>query len=180
LIYELNGKKPLVPVNCFIADGAVVVGDVVLEEDVSIWFNAVLRGDNERITIGKGSNLQDGVVVHVDSGYPVSIGEYVTVGHNAIVHGCSVGDGVLIGMGATVLTGAVIGEGAIIAAGAVVAQHKVLEPGWLYGGVPAKPVRELSSEEKKAGRNGAVHYIENSRLFKSSLVSLTADEIKED
>lgn len=165
--YTLNGKTPQIHPSTYIAPGAHVIGNVELQEDTSVWFNAVLRGDNDKITIGKGSNIQDGVVVHLDEGYPVNVGENVIVGHNVTLHGCTVEDGALIGMGATILNGAVIGKGALVAAGALVPEGKVIEPGTLVAGVPAKVIRDLTDENIKRIKNGAGHYIENSRLFKS-------------
>ena len=125
-----------------------MVGGVTLSEGASVWYNAVLRADGDAITIGVGSNLQDNVSVHVDAGHPVVIGENVSVGHNAVVHGCTIGDGSLIGMGAVVLSGAVIGEGCLIAGGAVVLEGAVIPPGSLVAGVPAKVRRELSDDER--------------------------------
>jgi carbonic anhydrase/acetyltransferase-like protein (isoleucine patch superfamily) len=144
-----------------------VIGNVELQEDTSVWFNAVLRGDNDKITIEKGSNIQDGVVVHLDEGYPVNVGKNVIVGHNVTLHGCTVEDGALIGMGATILNGAVIGKGALVAAGALVPEGKVIEPGTLAAGVPAKVVRKLTEKNIKRIERGAGHYIENSQMFKS-------------
>lgn len=165
MIHSLNGKNPKVHESTYIAPGAHVVGDVELKEDTSVWFNAVIRGDNDRITIGKGSNIQDGVVVHVDEGFPVEVGENVIVGHNVTLHGCTVKDGALIGMGATVLNGAVVGEGALVAAGALVAEGSVIEPGTLVVGVPAKPVAKLDEQKRERIKRGAEHYIENGRLY---------------
>ncbi len=120
----------------------------------------------KKITIGKGSNIQDGAIVHVDSGYPVRVGEYVTIGHNVVLHGCTVKDGALIGMGATILNGAVIGEGTLVAAGALVPEGKMIEPGVLVAGVPAKVIRTLTPEEIERSKNGAFHYIQNGENFR--------------
>src|SRR5205823_12098750 len=149
-IYEFQGKKPEVHPSCFLADGAKIIGDVVLEENVSVWFNVVIRGDVERIRIGKNSNIQDNAVIHVTHfANPTKIGENVTVGHGAILHGCTVGDGALIGMNAVVLDRAVIGEGALVAAGAVVTPHTHVPPKMLAAGVPAKVIRHLSDAEEE-------------------------------
>ncbi|HEU5138360.1 MAG TPA: gamma carbonic anhydrase family protein [Bacillales bacterium] len=164
--YSLNGKNPKVHSSTYIAPGAHIIGDVELQADTTVWFNAVLRGDNDKITISKGSNVQDGTVVHVDEGYPVKVGENVIVGHNVTLHGCTVEDGALIGMGATVLNGAVVGKGALIAAGALVPEGKVIEPGTLAAGVPAKAVRKLNVEDKERLKQGAQHYIDNGREYK--------------
>lgn len=165
--YTLNDNMPQVHSSTYIAPGAHVIGNVELQEDTSVWFNAVLRADNDKITIGKGSNIQDGTVVHVDDNYPVTVGENVIVGHNVTLHGCTVEDGALIGMGSTVLNGAVIGAGALVAAGALVPEGKRIEAGTLVAGVPAKTIRKLSDGDIERMKSGAEHYIENSRQFKT-------------
>ncbi len=167
MLHKLKGYYPKVDESTYIAPGAQIIGNVELAENTSVWFNAVLRGDNDKITIGKGSNIQDGAVVHVDPGYPVTVGENVTVGHNVILHGCTVKDGALIGMGATILNGAVIGEGALIAAGALVTEGKVIEPGMLVAGVPAKALRKLSEENIERAQKGTESYVQNGALYKS-------------
>ncbi len=163
--YSLKGKNPQLHPSVYVAPGAQVIGNVIAEENATIWFNAVLRGDNEQIKIGKGSNIQDGTIVHVDPGFPVNVGENVTVGHNVILHGCTVEDGALIGMGATILNGAVIGKGALVAAGAVVGEGKKVEPGTLVAGVPAKPIKQLSPENIERMQEGVQHYIEKGKLY---------------
>ena len=157
-VLSAAGRTPRLHPTAFVAAGARVVGGVTLSEGSSVWYNAVLRADGDTIAIGVGSNLQDNVSVHVDSGRPVVIGENVSVGHNAVVHGCTIGDGSLIGMGAVVLSGAVIGEGCLIAGGAVVLEGTVVPAGSLVAGVPAKVRRELTAEER-AGivRNAQVY-----------------------
>ncbi|HEX7065990.1 MAG TPA: gamma carbonic anhydrase family protein [Bacillales bacterium] len=164
--YPLGEKKPKIHSSTYIARGAHVIGDVELQEDTSVWFNAVLRGDNDTITIGKGSNVQDGTVVHVDEGYPVKVGENVIVGHNVTLHGCTVEDRALIGMGATVLNGAVVGRGALVAAGALVPEGMAIEPETLVAGVPAKVVRKLKAEDTERLKRGVQHYIDKGRQFK--------------
>jgi carbonic anhydrase/acetyltransferase-like protein (isoleucine patch superfamily) len=149
-VLSAAGRTPSVEPSAFIAAGARVIGGVTLGEGSSVWYNAVLRADGDTITVGAGSNLQDNVSVHVDAGRPVVIGENVSVGHNAVVHGCSIGDGSLIGMGAVVLNGAVIGEGCLVAGGAVVLEGAVIPPGSLVAGVPAKVRRELTADERAA------------------------------
>ena len=141
--------------NVLIAPGAVVVGDVALAEDVNIWYGAVLRGDSGKITVGKGTNIQDNCVVHEET----TIGEYCTVGHGAILHGCTVGDGCLIGMGAIVLNDAILGEGCLVGAGALVTGKTNAPAGSVLLGSPAKVVKTLSPEEIKAQRESALHYI---------------------
>ena len=152
----------------WIAEGAVVVGDVSLHENVNVWFTAVLRGDIESLTIGEGSNIQDGAVCHADPGYPLIIGKGVTVGHRAIVHGARVGDNSLIGMGAILLNGATIGNNCIVGAGALVTQNKVFPDNSLILGSPAKLIRELSSEEIAINRQSAAHYVMKARAFKDT------------
>lgn len=148
-VLSVAGSSPAIDPSAFIAAGARVIGAVALGEGSSVWYNAVLRADGDTITIGAGSNLQDSVSVHVDRGSPVRLGENVSVGHNAVVHGCTIGDGSLIGMGAVVLNGAVIGDGCLVAAGAVVLEDTVIPSGSLVAGVPAKVRRELSTEERE-------------------------------
>ena len=147
---SLPNSSPSVDASAFVADGARIVGDVSLAAGASVWYNAVLRGDSARIVIGPGSNVQDNVSVHVDSGHPVVVGAKVSIGHNAVVHGCTIGDGSLIGMGSVILSGAVIGEGCLIAGGAVVLGGTEIPSGSLVAGVPAK-VRRALSEEERAG-----------------------------
>jgi carbonic anhydrase/acetyltransferase-like protein (isoleucine patch superfamily) len=166
MIYSFQGKSPKIHPTAYIAPGAQIIGDVVIEENASVWFNAVLRGDNDQIRIGKGSNIQDGSIVHTDHGFPVNVEENVTVGHNVILHGCTVKSGSLIGMGATILNGAVIGEGSLIAAGALVLEGRTIPPGSLAAGSPAKVIREVSPENAEALRQGAVHYQEKAAQYK--------------
>lgn len=143
----------------YIAPGADVMGDVVLEKDSSIWYRSVVRADHDRIHIGMGSNIQDGCVLHVDEGYPVEVGDYVTVGHNAVLHGCEIGEGSLVGMGAIVLNGARIGKNCIIGAGALVTQGTVIPDGMMALGSPAKVKRALTEEEIERNRESAREYI---------------------
>lgn len=149
----------------FIAPGAVCMGDVTLGKDCGIWYHATVRADRAPIMIGSGSNIQDNCVVHVDEGFPVTIGKYVTVGHGAILHGCEVGDGSLIGMGAIILNGAKIGKNCIVAAGALVTQNTEIPDGMLAMGSPAKVIRELTEEEIASNRKNAEEYIEEAREY---------------
>lgn len=149
----------------FIAPGAVCIGDVTHGKDCSIWYHATVRGDRALIMIGSGSNIQDNCVIHVDEGFPVKIGDYVTVGHGAILHGCEVGDGSLIGMGAIILNGAKIGKNCIVAAGALITQNTEIPDGMLAMGSPAKVIRKLSEEEVAANRKNAEEYIEEAREY---------------
>lgn len=144
----------------YIAEGAKVIGDVTIDENSSIWYNAVVRGDVNPIMIGKKTNVQDNAVLHVSHSHTLTIGNYVTIGHGAIVHGCTVGNNVLIGMGAIVLDGAVIGDNCIIGAGALVTQNKEIPEGSLCIGSPAKVTRELTEEEKSSIIENANEYVE--------------------
>lgn len=152
----------------FIAPGAVVVGDVTLEAEASVWFQAVLRGDTDRIVVGEQSNIQDGAVLHADFGFPCVIGAGVTIGHRAIIHGATVGDNTTIGMGATVLNDAVIGENSIVGAAALVTEGTIVPPGSLVLGVPGKVKRALTTEEIERNRLSAEHYVNNAKLFAES------------
>ncbi len=157
-VLSVAGSSPHLAEGTFVAAGARVIGDVSLGEGASVWYNAVLRGDSASITLGAGSNIQDNVSVHVDDGSPVVIGENVSVGHTAVVHGCTIGDGSLIGMGSVVLSGAVIGAGSLVAGGAVVLEGTVIPEGSLVAGVPAKVRRELSDAERaKILRNAEIY-----------------------
>jgi carbonic anhydrase/acetyltransferase-like protein (isoleucine patch superfamily) len=134
----------------FVAENATIVGDVTLGKNTGIWFGAVLRADNDSITVGDGSNIQDNCVVHVSDKHPVTIGKNVSIGHGAIVHGCTIKDRVLVGMGAIILNGAEIGEDTIIGAGAVVTENKIIPPGSLVMGVPGKVIKELTEDQKRS------------------------------
>ncbi|MFG2515200.1 gamma carbonic anhydrase family protein [Streptomyces sp. NPDC048584] len=149
LITGIGGREPKIDEDAFVAPTASVIGDVTLGAGASVWYGAVLRGDVERIFVGASSNVQDNCTLHADPGFPVSVGERVSIGHNAVVHGATVGDDCLIGMGATVLNGAVIGAGSLVAAQALVPQGMVVPAGSLVAGVPAKVRRELSAEERE-------------------------------
>ena len=157
-LIALDGSAPEVADDAWVAPTAVLVGRVRLGSGSSAWYGAVLRGDGEQITVGAGSNVQDGCVVHADPGFPATIGDGVVVGHNAVVHGCTVEDGSLIGMGSTVLNGAVIGAGSLVAAGAVVLEGTQVPPGSLVAGVPAKVRRPLDEAEQASLRENAATY----------------------
>ena len=139
-------KKPRIDEQAVVADGAVVLGDVTIEKDVSIWYNAVIRGDVNSISIGEGTNIQDLAVLHVDADASLAIGKNVTIGHGAILHGCTIKDQALIGMGAIVLDNAVVESNTIVAAGSVVTKGTVVESGWVYGGIPAKKIKQMGEE----------------------------------
>jgi carbonic anhydrase/acetyltransferase-like protein (isoleucine patch superfamily) len=149
----------------FIAKSADVVGKVKLGNFISVWFQVVLRGDVDSITIGDRTNIQDGTVVHVAAGYPTIIGEGVSIGHKAIIHGCEIGDNVLVGMGAIILNGAKIGENSIVGAGSLVTQGKVFAPNSLIMGSPAKVVRQLKPEEIQSIRDNAEEYLETMKGY---------------
>ncbi|HRW16025.1 gamma carbonic anhydrase family protein [Amaricoccus sp.] len=169
--YELDGVAPELPDggDVWVAPGARLIGRVILRDGASVWFNAVLRGDNEPIVLGPGSNLQDGVICHTDMGFPLTIGADCTVGHMAMLHGCTIGDGSLIGMGATVLNGAVIGRGALVGAGALVTEGKVIPDHVLAVGRPAKVVRDLTEAEVAGLASAAAGYRANMRRFRAGL-----------
>ena len=159
------GTPPTIHPSAFVAPGATVVGDVTLGEESSVWYGAVLRGDINSIKIGPRSNIQDGTIVHLADDFGTYVGELVTVGHGAIIHACSIADEVLVGMGAIILDGAEIGARSIIGAGALVTQHKIIPPGSLVLGSPAKVVRQLDLEEQKTIRFWADKYVQVSRKF---------------
>jgi len=163
---------PIIHPSVFIASTATVVGDVTLAEETSVWFGAVLRGDVESITIGPRTNVQDGCIIHADTGQPTVIGAGVTLGHGAIVHGCRIADNVLIGIRATVLNGAEIGEDTLVGAGAVITPGTVIPAGSLVLGLPAKVVRSLSPEEMQSIRDSAARYVENARRYGANVFNL--------
>ena len=169
-IYALDDIAPTRPAGFhWIAESASVMGNVIIGEDVGIWFDAVLRGDNEPIRIGRATNIQDLAMLHTDPGHPLSIGEGCTVGHRATLHGCTIGDNSLIGMSATVLNGAVIGRNSLVGAGALVTEGKVFSDNVLIVGAPAKVVRELDGVAIEGLRRSARHYVENARRFAAGL-----------
>ncbi len=157
-LYTFDSNRPSVDDSAFIAPSADLIGRVVVQPRACVMFGAVLRGDTEIITLGEGSNIQDGVAVHADPGFPVTIGQGVSVGHSATIHGCQIGDHSLIGMGARVLNGASIGENSLVAAGSVVLEGQTIPPGSLVAGIPATVKRQLSEEEQEAIRKNASHY----------------------
>ncbi|MCI9856768.1 gamma carbonic anhydrase family protein [Microbacterium proteolyticum] len=168
-VLALPDAAPALDAAAFVASGARIVGEVHLGEGASVWYNAVLRADSASITVGARSNLQDNVSVHVDAGRPVRIGTDVSVGHNAVVHGCTIGDGSLIGMGSVVLSGAEIGPGCLVAGGAVVLEGTVVPAGSLVAGVPAKVRRALSDEERAKILRNAQIYVAHSDRHRSAL-----------
>lgn len=169
MIIKYKNFNPKVDESAFVANSADVIGKVTLEEDTSIWFGAVLRGDCNSIYIGKGSNIQDNSTVHVGENSKAEIGEYVIVGHNAIIHGCKIGDNCLIGMGSTILNDAEIGEGTIVGAGSLVTSGKKIPSGVLCMGSPAKVIRELTEKEREHVRASVLFYIEESKNYKNGV-----------
>ena len=172
MIYALDGIAPEIDASAWVADTAVLIGKVVLEADTSIWFGAVLRGDNEEIRIGRGSNVQENSVLHTDMGSPLTIGADCTIGHKAMLHGCTIGDGTLIGMGATVLNGAKIGKGCLIGAGALITEGKEIPDGSLVMGAPGKVVRALDADAQQRLLQSARGYQANARRFAQGLTRL--------
>jgi Carbonic anhydrases/acetyltransferases, isoleucine patch superfamily len=169
-LYSLDGVAPTLPDGFhFIAESAELIGKVIVGADAGIWFGAVLRGDNEPITIGAGSNIQENCALHTDMGFPLTVGEGCTIGHKAILHGCTIGDNSLVGMGAIVLNGAVIGRNCLIGAGALVTEGKVIPDNSLVVGAPGKVVRTLGPETEEMLRKSAAHYVENARRFARGL-----------
>ena len=168
-LYAFKGQRPTRHASAWVAPSADVIGDVVLGEDVSVWFRAVIRADNTRIPIGARSNVQEGAMLHSDPGSPLTIGEDVTIGHHAILHGCTIGDRVLIGMGATVLNNAVIPDDCLVGAGALVTEGKTFPPGSLIVGSPAKAVRQLDERAIAMLKVSAAHYVANGRAAAAEL-----------
>ena len=165
MIYTLDGIAPTIEPTAWIAPEAVLVGKVVIEAEANIWFGAMIRGDNEEIRVGAGSNVQENSVLHTDMGYPLVIGANCTIGHKAMLHGCTIGDGTLIGMGATILNGARIGKGCLIGACALVTEGKEIPDGSLVMGAPGKVVRVLDAEARERLLRSAAGYRANARRF---------------
>lgn len=168
-VWQLGDRSPTIAAHVFIAPGAHVIGNVTLQKNSSIWFNAVLRGDLEPISVGEGTNIQDGAVLHTDEGFPCVIGNNVTIGHNAVIHGATIEDGALIGMGATVLTGAKLGKGAMLGAGALLPEGKEIPDHMLAVGVPAKVIRAVEAND------GAAFYQANAKRFLEHLLPVAKD-----
>ena len=169
MIYSLEDRQPEIDDSCFVAESADLIGSVVMHENASVWFNCVLRADNEPITVGKNSNVQDGSVLHVDPGFPLNIGEGVTVGHKVMLHGCTIGDNSLIGINAIVLNGAKIGKNCIIGANALVTEGMEVPDGSMVLGSPGKVVKELDERAFAMLKMGADHYVSNGKRYAAKL-----------
>jgi carbonic anhydrase/acetyltransferase-like protein (isoleucine patch superfamily) len=175
-LFQLGQDRPQVHPSVFVAPGAIVVGKVELHENSSVWFNVSLRGDNDLIVLGEGSNIQEGSVLHTDTGHPLTIGKRVTVGHQAMLHGCTIGDESLVGMQAILLNGSQVGRHCIIGAGALLTGNTVIPEGSMVLGSPAKVVRPLKPEEIEMIRQAAAGYVDRAKLFKTELIALDGTE----
>jgi len=171
-IYTLGARRPQIDPQSWVAPNATVIGDVRLGAGASIWWNAVLRGDNDPIVIGENSNIQDGSVLHTDEGVPMHIGADVTVGHLVMLHGCTVGDGSLIGIGSVILNRAVIGNGCVVGANTLIPEGKVFPDHVLIVGSPGRVVRELSADDVIHLKHAAAHYVANAQRYKDTLTPL--------
>ncbi|SFS10268.1 gamma carbonic anhydrase family protein [Yoonia litorea] len=168
-LYALGEMTPQIADDAWVAPGCYVIGDIAVEARASIWFGSTLRGDNERITVGEGSNVQENCVLHTDIGFPLTIGAGCTIGHKAMLHGCTIGENSLIGMGATVLNGAKIGKNCLIGAGALITEGKEIPDGSLVMGAPGKVVRMLDEAAFEGLRQSAIHYQDNAVRFAKDL-----------
>lgn len=168
-IYQLGEHTPEIDLSAYITDSANVIGKVKIEGYASVWFDATIRGDNELITVGENSNIQEGCVLHTDLGYPLTIGRNVTVGHQAMLHGCTIGDGSLVGIQAVILNGAKIGKNCLVGAGALVTEGKEFPDNSLIIGTPAKAVRTLSDEDVARMHGNTRNYVERGQFFKTHL-----------
>jgi carbonic anhydrase/acetyltransferase-like protein (isoleucine patch superfamily) len=169
MMYRLADRQPVLHPSAFVAPSADLIGSVVLEENASVWFKCVIRADNDVITIGRDTNVQDGSVLHTDTGIPLTLGRGITVGHQAMLHGCQVGDYTLIGMRATVLNRARIGRYCLIGAGALITEDKEIPDGTVWMGSPAKLVRQVSDVERHVLEGSAAHYVQNAQRYRGSL-----------
>lgn len=170
--YEIEGRRPVLKGRCWVAPGAHVIGEVTLGQGASIWFGAVVRGDNTPISIGEGSNIQDGAILHSDPGFPLTLGNRVTVGHKAMLHGCTIGQGSLIGMGATVMNGAVVGAQSLVAANALITEGKSFPPRSLIVGSPARVIRQLDETALAGLETSWRQYQAKAAAFAQGLVTL--------
>jgi carbonic anhydrase/acetyltransferase-like protein (isoleucine patch superfamily) len=169
MLYALDDKTPQRAPTSWVAPNATIIGDILLEEEVSVWWGAVLRAESERIHIGFGSNVQDNAVLHVDPGFPMTLGRGVTVGHKAMLHGCTIGDGTLVGIGATILNGARIGRNCLIGAHALIAEGKEIPDGSVVMGMPGKIIRQATEQDLERLRGPADGYRERARQYAAGL-----------
>ncbi|MBK8837462.1 MAG: gamma carbonic anhydrase family protein [Hyphomonadaceae bacterium] len=168
-VFELDGVRPELDPESWVADSATVIGRVILNKGASVWFGATLRGDNDPITIGENSNIQDGAVLHTDLGVPLTIGRHVTVGHMVMMHGCEVGDNSLIGIGSIILNNAKIGKNCLIGANTLITEGKVIPDGSMVMGAPGKVIREVSEQQLQGMLAGSHHYVENWKRYAKGL-----------
>ena len=168
-IYQVDGKSPTIDDSVFVSDGATVIGDATLANNVSLWTGSVVRADNDWIRIGAETNVQEGAVLHADPGFPLTVGDRVTIGHQAMLHGCTVADGALIGIQAVVLNGAVIGENSLVGAGALVTEGKTFPDQYLILGSPAKAIRQLRPEELAVMRSDNADYVARAKRYQTTL-----------
>ncbi|MBY5932589.1 gamma carbonic anhydrase family protein [Tateyamaria omphalii] len=171
-LYALGDDRPQIADDTWVAPDANLIGKVILEEGASVWFGCTIRADHEDIRIGAGTNVQENCVMHIDAGFPLTIGPGCTIGHKVMLHGCTIGENSLIGMGATVLNGAKIGKNCLIGAGALITEGKEIPDGSLVMGVPGKVVRELDEQAVQGLRASALHYQENMRKFRDTMVEV--------
>jgi len=172
MIYTLGDHSPTIADSCFVAPSADLIGQVILHDNASVWFNCVLRADNTTITIGENSNIQDGSVLHVDPGFPLTIANNVTIGHKVMLHGCTIGENSLVGMNAVVLNGAKIGKNCIVGANALVTENMQIPDGQMVLGSPAKIVKALDDKTIAMLTAGAEHYVQNSQRYSAELKAL--------
>ena len=171
-IYELDGRLPRIAASAWVADSAQVIGNVSMADGASAWFGVVVRGDTERIVIGKNTNVQDGSVIHADPGFPTILQDNVTIGHHVMLHGCTIGEGSLVGIQAVVLNGAKIGKHCLVGAGSLVTENKEFPDGSMILGSPAKVVRSLTPEQIEGLQRTALHYVENAKRYRAGLKKL--------
>ena len=171
-IFKFKTYSPHLSISAWLAHDANIIGRIKIMEKASVWFGATLRGDNEKIILGEGSNIQENCVLHTDHGFPLNIGKNCTIGHSVILHGCTIEDSTLIGMGSTILNGAKIGKGCLIGAGSLITENKIIPDGSLVMGSPGKVLRELDDEVKESLIGSALHYQERAAEFKESLLQI--------
>ena len=172
MIYKLDGYEPSIDESCFVAPSADLIGKVTLKANASVWFNCVLRADNEPISIGENANIQDGSILHVDSGFPLTIAANVTIAHKVMLHGCTIGDNTLVGMNAVVLNGANIGKNCLIGANSLVTENMQVPDGHLVLGSPAKVIKALDESTQEMFTQSAMHYVENGQRYLKDLVEV--------